>query len=404
MRVLHVVKTADGARWAADQAAELVRLGLEIHVALPRLDGRTMASWRASGARLHPVEIGLAAAFPPLRRLVEEIAPDLIHSHFFNTTLALRHALGRHHAIPRLFQVPGPAHMEYALFRRWDLWSAGLRDAWIASSRYTMSLYARAGVDAGRLFLSYYGNRLDPMPEAPPGLRARYGIGDRDLVVGNVNYMYPPRFWLGQTKGIKRHEDVIEALALAARRRKDVFGLVVGGQWGGGRAYEERLIRRARRVGQGRIFMTGRLDADCARSAWRDFDLAVHVPVSENCGGIIEPLMAGVPVIAARTGGLPEIVFEGLTGSLVEARRPEALADAILAALADLPRHRAMAERGKKLVGRMFDVRRTAAEIAAIYEKILNPAAPPPRPFDAQECLGELNPPCNAATPSSSSC
>lgn len=407
MRVLHVVKTTDGAQWAADQVAELVRHGIEVHVALPRTAGRTMEAWHESGARLHPIEIGLMSAFSrigALRRLVDDVAPALIHSHFFNTTLALRYALGRQHAVPRLFQVPGPAHMEYALFRQWDLASAGPRDAWIASSRYTMGLYARAGIGAERLFLSYYGNRHRPLPETAPGLRARHGIDAGALVVGNVNYMYPPRLWLGQTKGIKRHEDVIDALAQVVRQRRDVFGLIVGGQWGGGRGYEARLGRRAARAGQGRIIMTGRLDAACARSAWLDFDLAVHVPVSENCGGVIEPLMAGVPVIAARTGGLPEIVFEGNTGSLVEAGHPDALAEAILAVLEDLPRHKALAGRGRQLVGRMFDVRRTAAEIAAIYEKLLNPAAPTPRPFDPQECLVEQKPPCNAATPSSSSC
>jgi hypothetical protein len=35
MRVLHVVKTSDGALWATNESAELVRRGVEVHVAPP---------------------------------------------------------------------------------------------------------------------------------------------------------------------------------------------------------------------------------------------------------------------------------------------------------------------------------------------------------------------------------
>jgi len=40
MRVLQIVKTSDGADWAAWQAAELVRLGVETHAVLPSRTGR----------------------------------------------------------------------------------------------------------------------------------------------------------------------------------------------------------------------------------------------------------------------------------------------------------------------------------------------------------------------------
>jgi glycosyltransferase involved in cell wall biosynthesis len=199
--------------------------------------------------------------------------------------------------------------------------------------------------------------------------------------------MYPPRLYLGQAKGIKRHEDVIDALALLAERRDDIFGLIVGGQWGGGAGYEERLKARAKRKGRGRIIMTGRLPAVQAKTAWLDFDVAVHVPVSENCGGVIEPLMAGIPVIAARTGGLPEVILDGVTGTLVEPRDPAKLADTIESVLADLPRHRSMAEQGKRLVSTMFDVTRTAAEIESIYRHVLYPSNPGPELFQPDKYM-----------------
>jgi glycosyltransferase involved in cell wall biosynthesis len=117
--------------------------------------------------------------------------------------------------------------------------------------------------------------------------------------------------------------------------------------------------------------------------AWGDFDLAVHVPVSENCGGVVEPLLAGVPVVASKVGGLPEVVFDGRTGMLVDPEDPETLALKIEEALDDLPRCREMARRGSRLVATMFDVRRTAKEIAAIYE-FLNMNGALPGEFDSR--------------------
>lgn len=396
MRVLQVVATVDGANWAVDQATYLAERGIEVHVALPKLEGIFIDDWRRSGARLcqAPITFPLrapwrfgAAAKKEIRNMVSEIKPDVIHSHFVNSTLALRYALGRNHPIPRLFQVPGPFHMEHGFFRKWELSSAGANDCWIASSRYTRDLYLRSGVPEARLYLSYYGNSSHALPDGDAGLRDHYGIGKERLVVGNVNYMYAPRLYLGQTKGIKRHEDVIDALGELISHREDVVGLIVGGQWGGGSHYEQRLKVRAAKVGRGRVIMTGRLSAAQAKSAWVDFDVAVHVPTSENCGGVIEPLMAGVPVIAARTGGLPEVILDGLTGKLVAPRDPRALAASIEEVLDDLPRYQHMAQEGRRLVSHMFDVKRTAEEVALIYEHLLDPTLPRPEMFDSSVYL-----------------
>src|SRR6185295_2931560 len=71
--------------------------------------------------------------------------------------LVARLALGRAHPVPRIFQVPGPLHLEHGLVRALDLATSGVRDYWIGSCRWTCEEYARRGVGAERLFLSYYG-------------------------------------------------------------------------------------------------------------------------------------------------------------------------------------------------------------------------------------------------------
>jgi glycosyltransferase involved in cell wall biosynthesis len=370
--------------------SELVALGYDIHVVLPALSGRFIGEWKKTGAKLHIQEMEIPVAKPwglPLllaqvRELVNRIEPDVIHSHFFGTTIMMRMALGKDHPVPRLFQVPGPLHMEHTLFQQWDLTTASSSDRWIASSRYVQSLYQKKGVPLDRLFLSYYGNAAKKPVFRPRFLREKLGIAPDSIVIGNINHIYKPKWYLGQTRGLKGHEVIIEALANVCKFRKNVIGVLIGSQWGGGRSYEERLREKAAMAGP--ILMPGHLAPDEVLAAWSEFDLAVHMPTSENCGGVIEPLLAGIPVIAAHVGGLPEVVLDGLTGTLVEKGDVAGLTEAIIESIDKIEEQRGWAQRGSQLVSTMFDSSRTAAEIASIYEYIKGKATRPPD-FNSQE-------------------
>jgi glycosyltransferase involved in cell wall biosynthesis len=380
MRVLQIVKSTEGARWAAWQSRALTRMGVQVHVVLPSMRGEAIRLWRESGARIHVADLSLPLRRPwlwkslrqNLHRILDDAEPDLIHSHFVTNTIALRLALGRGHRLPIIFQVPGPLHLESPLTRWLDLGTAGGQDYWIASSRYTRNLYKRFHAPRARVFLSYYGFPLHRVESARTGkLRDMLEIKPGAFVVGNINNIYPPKYLGGQTTGSKGHEHVIDALACVCRARPDVTGVLVGGQWGGGSAYRARLLRRAREQAGGRIRFVERVGFESVNRLWADYDCAVHLPISENCGGVVEPLAAGVPTVASHTGGLPEVIIDGVTGWLVPPRSPEAAAERILHVLDNHDQARRQARVGRALVMEMFDIDRTAGEVAQIYGHVL---------------------------------
>jgi glycosyltransferase involved in cell wall biosynthesis len=387
MRVLHVVKTSEGAQWAARQVASLVRQGVEVHVALPSSAGAAIPAWLESGAALHFVDCGLPIREPwkmrrsisEVQRLVHEIKPEIIHSHFVSSTLMLRWALGRNHDIPRVFQVPGPLHLEHWHTNRTEISSAGKNDYWIASSQAILRRYAEAGIPPAKRFLSYYSADTELFSTQRTNyLRDRLKIPRDAIVVGNINLIYPPKRYLGQTVGLKCHEDVIEAISQLQRVRNDVWGVLIGGTFGKSVKYEEKLRRLAKHKGAGKILMPGNFNAAEVSLSWPDFDCAVHVPLSENCGGVVEPLLSAVPTIAGDVGGLPEVVQPGRTGTLVPIRRPGLLAKALLEVLDNYSEYKRMAYQGRELVSAMFDVERCSNEVSSFYRHILFCEARPP--------------------------
>jgi glycosyltransferase involved in cell wall biosynthesis len=260
--------------------------------------------------------------------------------------------------------------LENRFFRRMELMTAGARDFWIGSCRWTCNRYRASGVHPDRLFLSYYGTDVDSFCDCPCGkLRAELGVAPDRPVVGMVAYMYAPKRYLGQTRGLKGHEDLIDALAICQQENPDIVGVLIGGPWNNAAWYEQRIRDYARRRCGSRMFTLGhRPDV---LELYADFDVAVHPSHSENVGGAVESLLMRVPTVATRIGGFPDLVIDSETGWLVPPRRPAELAKAILAVLADPVQARSRASNGQQLARELFDVSRTSNEILEIYEQVL---------------------------------
>ena len=84
-----------------------------------------------------------------------------------------------------------------------------------------------------------------------------------------------------------------------------------------------------------------------------------------------EAMACGTPVVAFRTGGLPEIVEHGISGMLAEAFDPAALAQCIADVLLNPQHQRAMGMRARQKAETEWNPDRIAADYAEVYSEAL---------------------------------
>jgi glycosyltransferase involved in cell wall biosynthesis len=89
----------------------------------------------------------------------------------------------------------------------------------------------------------------------------------------------------------------------------------------------------------------------------RGVDLFVNASDTEGMPNtVLEAMSSGLPVVATAVGGTCEVVEDGVTGRLVPARDPDALADALADLLRDAPSRAAMGRAGRARVDGLFSV------------------------------------------------
>jgi glycosyltransferase involved in cell wall biosynthesis len=170
----------------------------------------------------------------------------------------------------------------------------------------------------------------------------------------------------GRLSPEKGHRYLVEAMA----RLKDhdpPVGLVI---LGSGRE-EARLREQITATGLvGRVVLGGFRPEILRYIAGAD--LIVNPSLSEGLPNVVlEALALSRPVVATDVGGVSELITAGRTGWLVPPADAGALAEAIVAALADAPRARAMAEAGQRLVADAFSFPGQAKRFADLCPELM---------------------------------
>ncbi|MEW5928713.1 MAG: glycosyltransferase [Gemmatimonadota bacterium] len=226
------------------------------------------------------------------------------------------------------------------------------------------------------------GNRLEPSrtrvvhngidarafrPGSDEGFRRELGVEPGQLLVGAV----------GNLRTAKAYPDLLRAAALL-RERSDAYRFVVVGD-NRGQMYHDLLAVRDGMGLREHVHFTG-FREDVAR-VMHGLDLYA---ISSHAEGFslstVQALACGVPTVATRCGGPEEIVEDGVSGVLVPARDPAALADALHALAGDPERRARMSRAGRARVERRFSTEAMVAGYEAVYRDALGIAAGAPTP------------------------
>lgn len=159
----------------------------------------------------------------------------------------------------------------------------------------------------------------------------------------------------------------------AARRCRNACFLIFGASRFASSDYERRVREEAKGAP---VEFRGWVD-DPAQ-ALGELDI-VAVPSMQHDAAprvVLEALSAGKPIIAYRSGGIPELIEHGKTGILTDAPTPGSLADAITALLRDSGRRNELARNARQAWHERFRLERYQREICEALEEAARSAEP----------------------------
>lgn len=321
---------------------------------------------------------GSAAAFAAVRRqrrAVRDFAPDLVHQHFGTWSLAGSGA-ARDLGVPFVATLHG-----YDVFRRSepvrDLWSwvtsRNLRTCGdrattlLAVSGWLAGEAVRRGFPSEKIEVHYQGVDTDFFtPSGAGDPDAAHGEGGAALRSVPPDESLPEVLFLGALERRKGVTDAVAASVELGRSLPHRLRVIGAGS-------QEALVRAAA-ADHPHITLEGMRDRAGVRDAMRRADVLV-MPTQQDgewreAAGLVtlEAQACGTPVVVYASGGAPEMLDDGTTGTLVPEHDTGALAGAVGDILRLPPADRRSLSRGARdfTVSRR-SIRSSAAELSERY-------------------------------------
>lgn len=172
-------------------------------------------------------------------------------------------------------------------------------------------------------------------------------------------------FWtmtIAELHPVKRHEAVIEVMKKLADAGVNIRHLIIGDG-----ETREMLRTQIDALGlQEHVFLLGRIDE--ASRYLRAADLFVLASRSEGLPYVlIEALQAGVPIVATKVGGIPEVVVDGVSGILTEPLDNKALFEAIFSLVQSETKRQELAQNAQKRALE-FSLEKTLERTSSLYD------------------------------------
>ncbi len=186
-------------------------------------------------------------------------------------------------------------------------------------------------------------------------LRRQFGIDDEDILIISTGR-------ITEEKGFGDLTDVILKFA----EQKNVKFIIIGK----GSYLETMKDRLQVQINNKQVFLTGyQKNVDDFLSASDVFTILTwHETL---CNSVIEASGAGLPVVAAAVGGVPEIIDDNKSGFLIKARDTENAYRRLLRLVEDSALRKKFGSNGREKIKSVFATEKIVQQIDAVYKQIL---------------------------------
>jgi glycosyltransferase involved in cell wall biosynthesis len=244
-------------------------------------------------------------------------------------------------------------HLKDNAFSRWKHRQV---DCFVAASEAIRRMLLSDGIPDDRTVTIHEGIDVAHVLAAPRvNVHEAFWLPHHAPLIGNVAALVPH----------KGQYHLIEAAHLVVQTVPDARFIILGE--GELREHLERQVRE-RRLEKHVLLPGFRTDVlGCIKG----FDVFVMSSVTEGLGtSLLDAMACARPIVATRTGGIPEVVEDGVNGLLVEPRDDRAMADAIVRLLKDDGLRQRMGHEGLARVQERFTVERMVAGTAGVYARL----------------------------------
>ncbi len=375
LRVLHI-DTMKGWRGGERQACYLAQglreLGYQVGFAC-QPGSRLQERLRGTGVRVHPTLFRFEADFTAAWRLSGLIRRHDYHVLHMHDSHA--HWLGgcASRIAGRPLRVVS-RRVDFSIHRHgFGLSIVKYRhfaDAFVAVSEAVRAALIRDGVPGKMIHVVHSGVRMPlhvgrrvPL-HCPPRSKKERSTLNRMLSANGTTTIVGA---VGSLVGHKGHRYLIAAASELAQHLPNLRFVVLG---------EGKLRRdlesRIRGSGlSGKFFLPGHKPS--ASRLIRAFDVFVMPSLQEGLGtSVLDAMAAGVPVVATRAGGIPEVVEDFKTGLLAKPGDAHSLAAALERILRDRDLTDRLARSAREKVAARFTVGRMVVKTAQLYRKLLS--------------------------------
>jgi L-malate glycosyltransferase len=231
---------------------------------------------------------------------------------------------------------------------------AGRVDAIATATRFNAADLIDAGFDNVTVVPNLYLFERDRLVPTADG--GRFADGKRNII------------FVGRLAPNKRQDEVIQAFALYQRHREPHSRLILAGGIGAA-PYRESLEHLAQAMGARDVVLTGAIPQPALNAAYAASSVFVCMSDHEGfCLPVLEAFHFGLPVIAHRAGGVPEVA--GDAAILLDDKDLPTIAELIDLCVREQPLRAELARRGEQRLA-AYAPERTEQAMRELFESLL---------------------------------